>query len=104
MYRKKTQNSPETKNLLEFKSIFLGVLKVKKKIKTNCNPLHHTEPFDTKINRFGGQNLLQWLFSLSKPESNDSLSLSSHQRKTEKRGKPSKVPKYIFLIFKGLIT
>jgi len=72
MCRKKTQYPPETKNLFELKSIFLGVLKVKKK-KTNCNPFHHREPFDTKINR--GQNLLQGLFSLSKPESNDSLPL-----------------------------
>jgi hypothetical protein len=74
MCHKKTQIPPETKNLLEFKSIFLGVLKVKKN-KTNCNSLHHRELFDTKINCFGGQNLLQGLLSLTKPESNDSLSL-----------------------------
>jgi hypothetical protein len=40
--------------------------------------------FDTKINRFSGQNLPQQPLSLSMLESDDSLSLSSKYKRIEK--------------------
>jgi len=48
--RLKTWNPPKIKILLELRSVVLGVFKVKKTLK--CNPPHHMEPFNTKINRF----------------------------------------------------
>ena len=51
---KKPKPKPETKNLLEFKYVFLVIFKVKKI--HNLNPPHHMEPFDIKINRFGATN------------------------------------------------
>ena len=56
--RPKTRNPPEIKILLKLRSVVLGVFKVKKKTLKH-NPPHHMEPFDTKINCFGGQNLSQ---------------------------------------------
>jgi len=61
----KTQNQPETINLSELISVFLGVLKVKKT--SNRNLLYHMKPFDTKINCFGGLNFSQRQLSLSMP-------------------------------------
>lgn len=83
--RSKTQNQLKTKNLLELRYVFLGVLKVKKKkITPNLNFPHHTEPFATKINHFSGQNLYPLQLSFSKLESNDSLSLHKKKRLKEK--------------------
>jgi hypothetical protein len=56
--RPKTRNPPEIKILLKLRSVVLGVFKVKKKTLKHNHP-HHMEPFDTKINYFGGQNLSQ---------------------------------------------
>jgi hypothetical protein len=44
------------------------------------------EPFDTKIDHFGGRSLPQQLLSLSKPEFGTPF-FSSTKKKTKKRGK-----------------
>jgi hypothetical protein len=80
--RLKTRNPPKTKILSELRFVVLGVVEVKKT--PECNPPHHMKSFDTKINCFGDYNLPQRLLFLFRLESDDSLSLSSQQKKTEK--------------------
>jgi hypothetical protein len=65
----KTRNPLETKILPELRHVFLGYKTPK------CNPPYHMEPFDIKSNCFGGRNLPQLPLSLSKSESDTSLSL-----------------------------
>jgi len=66
----KTRNPLETKILPELRHVFLGHKTSK------CNPPYHMKPFDVKSNCFGGHNLPQLPLSLSKSESDNSLSLS----------------------------
>jgi len=48
----KSKTNPKQKNIPEFRNVFVRVFKVKKAY--NLNFPHHTELFDTKINRFDG--------------------------------------------------
>jgi hypothetical protein len=56
---KSSQNlkSTRNKNSSQAQSCCFRCFQGKQTLK--CNPLHHMEHFDTKINRFGGQNLPQ---------------------------------------------
>jgi hypothetical protein len=72
--RSKTHTPPKTKKKLpKIKYDFLRVFQVKKHIIFNSS--NHTEPFNTKNDRFGGQIPHQQIHSLFKPESSDLLSL-----------------------------
>jgi hypothetical protein len=74
----KTLNQLETKKLSELRYVFIGVFKVKKRLKLNSP--HHMEHFDIKINYFGGLNLSQRRLSFSKLEFDNLFSLL-HPRK-----------------------
>jgi hypothetical protein len=71
----KTQNSSETKIILELRYVFLDKKKTHKH-----NPPHHIEPLDIKSNCFGGRNLPLRPLSLSKLKSDDFLSLLSTKK------------------------
>jgi hypothetical protein len=80
----KPWNPPGTKILPELRSIILGVCKVKKKNILH-NSYHHMEPFNTKINYFGGHNLPRRPLSLSRLESSNSLSLLPTKKDWKKK-------------------
>jgi len=91
---KKTSLKPETKNLPRLRDVFLGIFKIKKKT-PNLNHPHYMEPFDTKL-----YVLVSWIFPndnfLSLSHNPATTSLSSTRKRTEKGGKWSLVPQYIF--------
>jgi hypothetical protein len=80
--RSKTWNPPGTKIILELIYVVLGVFKVRKNLKVTPSSY---ETFDTKINRSGDWNISYQPFSFFKPEFDDSLSLSSQQKKTKNK-------------------
>jgi hypothetical protein len=65
MAAKKLINHPKTWNPPELRYVVLGIFKVNKHL--NVTSPYYIESFETKINRFGSQNLPQWPFSISPP-------------------------------------
>jgi len=65
MAAKKLINRPKTWNPPKLRYVILGIFKVNKHL--NVTSPYYIESFETKINRFGGQNLPQWPFSISLP-------------------------------------